>query len=482
MPPPRAPTFCTGCPERPVFGAMKLVEKDIGKVHYAADIGCHAFATFAPFHFGNSILGYGMSLASNAGVGPIQEKRTIAVMGDGGFWHNGVQTGVATALHNKSDGVLVIMQNGYASATGQQWLPSSGKFTPEAERGMDIERHLKAMGVSRSRRCARIRWPRWRGIEGRADDDAEGSQGHHRGVRVHARAKAARERGGRQAPEGRQARREGPLRRRRQHLHGRSLVHPHVGLPVADGQAEPRSAAHRSGRARQQRLRRLRVVRGDGARRDPVPDFYRAQRTINAGWWERALHRMRRAVIGRLARGLTLRSVPGGGERGGGTQLSTDGGGGGQEEGGGVWRENTNRDETFHCRRRADCFGRVRSCATVDKLGDYTVRAALRGAKLVVFPEAFVGGYPKGLDFGARVGMRTPAGREYFRLYYDGAIDVPGPPSTRLGEIAAANDVHLVIGVIERDGGTLYCTVLFFAPDGRCSASTASSCRRRSSA
>jgi nitrilase len=105
--------------------------------------------------------------------------------------------------------------------------------------------------------------------------------------------------------------------------------------------------------------------------------------------------------------------------------------------------------------------------ATVEKLSDYTVRAALRGARLVVFPEAFVGGYPKGLDFGVRVGMRTPAGREYFRLYHDGAIDVPGPLVDRMGEIAAANAVHLVTGVIERDHGTLYCTVLFFAPDGR---------------
>lgn len=107
------------------------------------------------------------------------------------------------------------------------------------------------------------------------------------------------------------------------------------------------------------------------------------------------------------------------------------------------------------------------TAATVEKLSDYTVRAALRGAKLVVFPEAFVGGYPKGLDFGVRVGIRTPAGREYFRLYYDGAIDVPGPIVDRIGEIAAANAVHLVTGVIERDQGTLYCTILFFAPDGR---------------
>ncbi len=105
--------------------------------------------------------------------------------------------------------------------------------------------------------------------------------------------------------------------------------------------------------------------------------------------------------------------------------------------------------------------------APVEKMSDYTVRAALRGASLVVFPEAFVGGYPKGLDFGAKVGMRTPAGREQFRLYYEGAIDVPGPLVARMGEIAASNGVHLVTGVIERDGGTLYCTVLFFSPEGQ---------------
>src|SRR5262245_29835116 len=104
---------------------------------------------------------------------------------------------------------------------------------------------------------------------------------------------------------------------------------------------------------------------------------------------------------------------------------------------------------------------------TIDKLADYAAQAAARGAKLVVFPEAFVGGYPKGLDFGVRVGSRTPAGREYFRLYYDGAIDVPGSHVAKLGEIAAAHGIHLVTGVIERDAGTLYCTVLFLAPDGR---------------
>ncbi len=104
--------------------------------------------------------------------------------------------------------------------------------------------------------------------------------------------------------------------------------------------------------------------------------------------------------------------------------------------------------------------------ATVEKVGAFTKTAASDGARLVVFPEAFVGGYPKGLDFGARVGMRSAAGRDAFRVYYDGAIDVPGVHTRHLGEIAANHAVHLVIGVIERDGGTLYCTVLFFGPDG----------------
>ena len=105
---------------------------------------------------------------------------------------------------------------------------------------------------------------------------------------------------------------------------------------------------------------------------------------------------------------------------------------------------------------------------TLDKLADLTADAARRGAKLAVFPEAFISAYPKGLDFGARVGMRAPGahGRDMFRRYFESAIDVPGPATERIGEAARANNIRLVVGVIERDGGTLYCTALFFAPDG----------------
>ncbi len=103
---------------------------------------------------------------------------------------------------------------------------------------------------------------------------------------------------------------------------------------------------------------------------------------------------------------------------------------------------------------------------TIAKVRELTREAARQGAKLIVFPEAFVSGYPKGLDFGARLGMRLPEGREDFRRYFASAVDVPGPAVDALGEAARENAVHLVIGVIEREIGTLYCTALFFAPDG----------------
>ena len=145
--PPRPPNFCTGCPERPVFAAIKLAQRELGPTHISADIGCHSFATFAPFSMGNSILGYGMSLASAAAVTPNMDKRPIAVMGDGGFWHNGLITGVASNMFNKGDGVLIIMQNGYASATGQQYLPSSHANRSGSPTGISIEKAVRALGV-----------------------------------------------------------------------------------------------------------------------------------------------------------------------------------------------------------------------------------------------------------------------------------------------------------------------------------------------
>jgi indolepyruvate ferredoxin oxidoreductase alpha subunit len=153
--PVRPPSFCTGCPERPVFSAMKLVAQDIGRPHVSMDVGCHCFGSFEPFSQGNTLLGYGMSLASAAGVNPMSSKRAVAIMGDGGFWHNGLLSGVASNLMNKGDGVLVIMKNGYASATGTQELLSSppedarmvavGQSAAHAD--TTIEDTLKGLGV-----------------------------------------------------------------------------------------------------------------------------------------------------------------------------------------------------------------------------------------------------------------------------------------------------------------------------------------------
>ena len=105
--------------------------------------------------------------------------------------------------------------------------------------------------------------------------------------------------------------------------------------------------------------------------------------------------------------------------------------------------------------------------ATLEKIRALASEAKGQGAQLVVFPEAFVSAYPKGLDFGARMGMRRPEGRDDFLRYFDSSVDVPGPATETIGDIARENEIHLVIGVIEREIGTLYCTALFFSPDGR---------------
>jgi nitrilase len=104
---------------------------------------------------------------------------------------------------------------------------------------------------------------------------------------------------------------------------------------------------------------------------------------------------------------------------------------------------------------------------TLEKTSDLAADAAGKGARLIVFPEAFVSGYPRGVDFGARVGSRTADGRELFRRYWESSVDVPGPSTTDLGAAAKDANAYLVIGVVERDGGTLYCSVLFFGPDGQ---------------
>jgi indolepyruvate ferredoxin oxidoreductase alpha subunit len=145
--PTRPPGFCTGCPERPIFAAMKLVEQEFGPHHVAADIGCHLFSILPPFNIGATTMGYGLGTASASALSGGAGKRAIAVMGDGGFWHNGLSSGIAGAVYNRSDTVTLIVDNHYAAATGGQDLPSSRARSRPRSTGHAIARALRGVGV-----------------------------------------------------------------------------------------------------------------------------------------------------------------------------------------------------------------------------------------------------------------------------------------------------------------------------------------------
>jgi indolepyruvate ferredoxin oxidoreductase alpha subunit len=145
--PPRPPSFCTGCPERPVMTALKMLMKERGKFHISMDIGCNLFGSLPPFNVGNTVLGYGLSLASSGAIGPALDQPNVAVMGDGGFWHNGFTSGVVNTQWNKYDSVLVILDNGYAAATGQHKLPSTGTTPGGLASLLSIESALRGVGV-----------------------------------------------------------------------------------------------------------------------------------------------------------------------------------------------------------------------------------------------------------------------------------------------------------------------------------------------
>jgi indolepyruvate ferredoxin oxidoreductase alpha subunit len=145
---PRPPSFCTGCPERPIFTAIKLVEREIGKHYVSADIGCHQFAALAPFDFGATSMGYGLGAAGAAALNVEgANRRTISVMGDGGFWHNGLTSGVGNAVFNKSDNVIVVVDNGYSAATGGQDILSSRAQNANRITALPIEAAVRGVGV-----------------------------------------------------------------------------------------------------------------------------------------------------------------------------------------------------------------------------------------------------------------------------------------------------------------------------------------------
>ncbi|MEM5318527.1 indolepyruvate ferredoxin oxidoreductase subunit alpha [Paraburkholderia sp. JHI869] len=143
----RPPGFCTGCPERPIFTAMKLVERELGPHHISADIGCHLFSILPPFNLGNTTMGYGLGAASAAALNAPTGKRAISVMGDGGFWHNGLTSGVANSVFNRSDNLTIVVDNSYTSATGGQDVLSSSAANPTRSTGHEIEKAVKGVGV-----------------------------------------------------------------------------------------------------------------------------------------------------------------------------------------------------------------------------------------------------------------------------------------------------------------------------------------------
>jgi indolepyruvate ferredoxin oxidoreductase, alpha subunit len=143
----RPPGFCTGCPERPIFTAMKLVERELGPHHVSADIGCHLFSILPPFNLGATTMGYGLGSASASALNASADKRAISVMGDGGFWHNGLTSGIANAVFNKSDNLTIVVDNSYTSATGGQDILSSTALNPTRSTGHEIEQAVRGVGV-----------------------------------------------------------------------------------------------------------------------------------------------------------------------------------------------------------------------------------------------------------------------------------------------------------------------------------------------
>jgi len=131
-----------------MFSALKIAQRELGETHVAADIGCHAFATLPPFNQGNTILGYGLGLASSSAVAPNFGRRVISILGDGGFWHSGLTAGVANAVFNKQDSILVVLENFYTSATGQQSNPSTGRNPRGDSVRMSIGDTIRSLGVS----------------------------------------------------------------------------------------------------------------------------------------------------------------------------------------------------------------------------------------------------------------------------------------------------------------------------------------------
>ena len=156
--PPRPPSFCIGCPERPIFAAMKLVQEELGEHQIAGDIGCHLFASLPPFNIGATTMGYGLGPASSSAFNVKADKKPISIIGDGGFWHNGLSTSVANAVYNKQDGVIMVVDNFYSAATGGQDIPVLARAQPGARH----QQHHRRCGERRRRQMGAAHRPHLR--------------------------------------------------------------------------------------------------------------------------------------------------------------------------------------------------------------------------------------------------------------------------------------------------------------------------------
>ncbi|MGR3624621.1 thiamine pyrophosphate-dependent enzyme [Pseudophaeobacter sp.] len=145
--PSRPPGFCTGCPERPIFAALKLAQQELGEHQISADIGCHLFASLPPFDIGGATMGYGLGPASNAAFDGGGERRAISIIGDGGFWHNGLSSSIGNMVFNKADSVAVVVDNYYSAATGGQDILSSRADNPTKSTKNPITKALRGVGV-----------------------------------------------------------------------------------------------------------------------------------------------------------------------------------------------------------------------------------------------------------------------------------------------------------------------------------------------
>jgi indolepyruvate ferredoxin oxidoreductase, alpha subunit len=149
--PPRPPGLCTGCPERPVFAALKMLQEELGDFHVSADIGCHLFSILPPFNIGNTTMGYGLGAAGAAAFNTESDQPAISIMGDGGFWHNGLTSGIGNAVFNQSDALTIVIDNNYSAATGGQDLLSSSNDSQKRSTRHPIEKAARGVGVEWAR-------------------------------------------------------------------------------------------------------------------------------------------------------------------------------------------------------------------------------------------------------------------------------------------------------------------------------------------